>query len=192
MIDTLARHIAALREARRLTGMVLANNGSFVALQAAQAAGDEAKIAEIEASLATDMVYLAFRLLEGAIAEITPPADPVPASTCLLDRISVIAAQVPEPPSGPDRAMIVQAAPLALVAPADTLNDAPISLGDRLQHVLELTAIAGEPTTPPGTVYRAQHDEARVSIVYRQLQPACVIPARPPSQDHPELIHLFR
>jgi len=192
MIDTLARHIAALREARRLTGMVLANNGSFVALQAAQAAGDTAQIAAIEATLATDMVYLAYRLLEGAIAEITPPAQPVPAGTGLRDQISVIAGHVPEPPSEPVQAMVAHAVPVALVAPESNPLEAPISLGDRLNHVLELTAIADEPTMPPSTVYRAQSDEARVSIVYRQTPPTCGILARPASQDHPELIHLFR
>lgn len=65
MIDTLARHLAALSEARRLMGLVLANNPDFVAWQRS---ADPA----IEATLAGDRTFLAYRHLEAAVDLLRP------------------------------------------------------------------------------------------------------------------------
>lgn len=65
MIDTLARHLAALSEARRLMGLVLANNPDFVAWQRS---ADPA----IEATLAGDRTFVAYRHLEAAVDLLRP------------------------------------------------------------------------------------------------------------------------
>lgn len=72
MIDTLARHLAALGEARRLVAMVLANNKAFTDLQLIKAGCDIEAEARAEAAIETDPVYLAYRQLGQAIADATP------------------------------------------------------------------------------------------------------------------------
>ena len=78
MIDTLARHIAALSEARRLVAMVLANNGTFELWQRAVASGDAALAAQYETELSDDTAFQAYRQLGAALAEVQPMVtDPV-------------------------------------------------------------------------------------------------------------------
>lgn len=71
MIDTLARHLAALSEARRLLGLVLANNPAFASWREACATGATER-GELETQLSDDRNFIAFRYICEAIALLEP------------------------------------------------------------------------------------------------------------------------
>lgn len=188
MIDTLARHMAALSEARRLTAMVLANNGAFTARQRAIANSDAAQIEALEAALTADHIYQAYRHLEAALAEIQPPGHPSgppqPANLALGDRISLIGASAP--------VSLTQAAQIPDAAPPP---GGAVSLAERLSRVLELTAMAEVPAAQPqaaSVLYASQRDEARVSIVHCTGRMANAMPPGGMTGSHPEFVRLFR
>jgi hypothetical protein len=168
MIDTLARHLAALSEARRLVRMVLVNNPAFVAYE--QGIPDERTIA----ALGSDPNYAAFRHLNDAIAILTP--EPVLAVSepglTLSDRILDIQPAVAagyERPLAPDQ-------PSHGAQDMDHESNLPSlpTLGDRLRYVLEEppfefsdgAAQEGELRGPS-----CGHDEAHVAIVRHKSVP---------------------
>jgi hypothetical protein len=69
MIDSLARHIAALLEARRLVAMVLANNPAFGAHELAVANGLDDEARRLAGLLSADSVYLAYEQLGSALVQ---------------------------------------------------------------------------------------------------------------------------
>lgn len=71
MIDTLARHLAALSEARRLLGLVLANNPAFASWREACATGATER-GDLETRLSDDRNFVAFRHICEAIALLEP------------------------------------------------------------------------------------------------------------------------
>lgn len=94
MIDTWARHLAALREARRLTAMILANNPAFAALDGGvqrsggAAAGDRTAL---ESALENDSVYHAYGHLSAALA-LLEPAHASPTGMTLADAVTLLPA----------------------------------------------------------------------------------------------------
>lgn len=163
VINTLARHIAALREAHRLTGLVLANNPAFAALQVARPAQDAVEVSRLEAVLQADHVYLAYRDLEAAIAEIQPPHAPDAGSDSrsLPQQVSLIA-----PDTQPEnREAEVRPAETEAPAKSAAAGDEP-TLAERLQKALDATAVAESPKLLLSQA-AALRDEAKVSIVFR-------------------------
>jgi hypothetical protein len=89
MIDTLARHLAALSEARRLLSLVLANNPAFEAfkIEAAQAkaadpAGKKSGPAvepAVGPGLSDDPYFAAYRHISAALALLEPRREPAAA-----------------------------------------------------------------------------------------------------------------
>lgn len=124
MIDTLARHIAALQEARRLVRMVLANNPAFGAINRL-----ETERCEIAGPAAADLFtndanFRAYCHLTDALAALATSMDPKETQATqlsdrafsgrLADRIAIL--QPCEHPSArqPEAApQFVSAAPLA-------------------------------------------------------------------------------
>lgn len=207
MIDTLARHMAALSEARRLTGMVLANNGTFGLWQRAVGAGDGRLAAQYETELSGDKAYQAYHQLGLALAEVQPRATAPGhvesgAAVRLVSQISVLSAvlskrrQADAQPCGDcaggmkDDAVCCGdgAAQMEPVAELDRVAmDAEVSLGARLNRVLEMTAMAQTEAAAP--VWAPQRDEARVAIVYKEPPPA---PLAAGEAQRPRLVCLFR
>ncbi len=74
-IDSLARHVAALREAQRLTALVLANNPAFAALQTVDTSAEGTQTnrrSELESDLKCDPIYVAWHHLGQSLCAITP------------------------------------------------------------------------------------------------------------------------
>ena len=195
--------MAALSEARRLVAMVLANNGTFALWQQAVAAGDAALAAQYETELSDDKVFHAYRQLGAALAEVQPMVTKViDAGVGLADRISLL--RVVE--AVRQRAGVEPCAECAdgtgdaaaccgdgadapqLVAELDAAAmTAEISLGARLNRVLEMTAMAHTEAVVP--VWPAQRDEAQVAIVHMDAPPA---PLAAGEAKRPRLVWLFR
>lgn len=99
MIDTWARHVAALREARRLTAMILANNPAFAALHG-RGASDDRTVAELQSALGGDRIYEAYGHLSAALA-LLEPAKCEP-SVLGLNAVTLLPApaEVQAPPAG--------------------------------------------------------------------------------------------
>lgn len=200
MIDTLARHVAALSEARRLTAMILINNGTFGLWRRSVADGDLALAGQYETELSGDKIFQAYRLLGAALAEVQPRSVAqvaVNGPVRLAERISLlsVAAAVEAEPcvacaNGTKDAAAccgerMDAEPVAVIEAAAL--SAETSLGARLNRVLELTAMADREAVAP--VWTAQHDEARVSIVYKDVPAAA---AKAGEAKRPGLVSLFR
>lgn len=202
MIDTLARHMAALSEARRLAGMVLANNGTFGLWQRALAAGDAALAAQFETELGADKVFQAYQQLGAALAEIEPRATgpgevDAGAPVGLGGKISLLRVVGPSeavPCAGcgdgtnDPRACCEDPAGEGLVVELDqSAMIAEASLAARLNRVLEMTAMADTEAVVPA--WAAQHDEARVAIVFKDVPPVAVAAGE---AKRPGLVSLFR
>lgn len=195
--------MAALSEARRLTGMVLANNGTFGLWQRAQAAGNAALAGQYETELWGDTVFQAYQQLGLALAEAQPTGvERVPgeggAHVRLAERIALLpVGRRVEPVPCAACADGVTAAVVCCGdrgGAAETVQaldvramGAEVSLGARLNRVLELTAMTETEVAVP--VWAAQHDEARVSIVYKDVPPAVVAAGE---AKRPRLVSLFR
>ena len=153
MIDTLARHVAALSEARRLTGMILANNPAFVALQRLETGHD---CSSLEAELASDRVYVAYQNLSAELAVLQPAAQSN--STPLSQSIALIPKPAP-----------VEAERRCALTPC---RHDKSSVGDKLRYVLGEPAIPAE--AAPERIERAagfepRPIEASVAIVRRDV-----------------------
>ena len=155
MIDTLARHLAAVSEAQRLLRMVLANNPAFREF-AANGSSPSGRNATPRA-LDTDRYFKAYCLLNDAIAVLTaepnslPPgaAIPTPSTPPLSERINEI---------------LPQAAPHHEPAPLPDLDFVRQKLRVVLNASPEAACAAPPPWSPP-------LDEARVAII-RHDRPA--------------------
>lgn len=199
MIDTLARHIAALSEARRLVAMILTNNPAFKALLQAKAGQQIDVVAHLERVLATDKVYLAYCQLGEALADVQPvtedsPCQQNPPPGTLADQVAllplvmpVVVEARPAPPCARSGRTASIEAGLGGSRPSPPSGAA--ALGDRVREVLAATAMADGPpakitaalspgTLPPRGVPR---DEASVAIIRRDSQS----PKSPPSRATP-------
>ena len=146
MIDTLARHLAALHEARRLVRMVLVNNPAFVALETVVATPD----GPAAAALTDDRYYQAFLHLNDAIGLLSPEpgAEPAPADATLCERIVELAPAAPS--------LHQQAPPAHMQCVSLTCEQALPTLSERVRYVLE-----EQPAESPSL----RRDEAHVAIV---------------------------
>lgn len=151
LIDTPARHAAALKEARRLIALVLANNGAYRALQSCHPDRDRARMAQLAGELAADQIYRAFTALGEALAAMEPPpvADADAAGRPLAERISLI----PEP--------MPVALLLAEPLPEAVQNGTPPAAGEAAREVapIWLVQVRAGGRLP-------LHDEAKVAIVH--------------------------
>ena len=180
--------MAALSEARRLTGMVLANNGTFALWQSARAAGDEMIARQYETELSGDKAFQAYRQLGAALAEIEPKATVLADGEAgervrLAERISLL------PVADADADAVVYCGDGAGEGVAEfdaTAMAAEASLGARLNKVLEMTAMADTQAVVP--VWAVPRDEARVSIVYKDELGTAAAGAT----QRPGLVCLFR
>ena len=171
MIDTLARHLAAVSEARRLVRMVLDNNPAFRAFDA----GGGLPLAPVPGALAADRYFAAYCHLNDAIAALTleseanakaEPAQPLTLSEAITQIVP--AAIKPGPRCG-------------LLTPGSSPNDAAdrAILRNRLRYVLD--APCEHAGVPPS--WNQPGDEARVAIVRHGEPngvppvPACLPPA---------------
>jgi hypothetical protein len=152
-INTLARHRAALLEARRLTALVLANNPSFAALLALDAdkTGEQtAARAALESDLASDPVYGAWLQLGKSLG-----GHPEPELSCFIKDVALIVSEASQQQSLSEAQTTT---PLALIKPNSACSPVLVQEGDHgLPHygASFLDAVN-------------QHaDEATVSIVYR-------------------------
>ena len=181
MIDTLARHVAALSEARRLTGMILANNPAFVALQRLETGHDRSSL---EAELAGDRVYVAYRNLSAELAVLQPTAEYKSAP------LSLSIALIPKPaPVEPERTCALT-----------PCRHDKSSVGDKLRYVLGESAIPAE--AAPERIERAvgfepRPFEASVAIVRRDVnskqdRPAAPVHAKMADGPKVSLFTLFR
>lgn len=169
MIDTLARHLAAVSEARRLVRMVLDNNPAF---RAFEADGADLRAAHLLGNLGADRYFSAYCHLNDAIAaltlENTALAEPAP-SLPLSERIAEITPATARPDS--------RCSALAQTSPA-AAETAPATLQQRLRYVLDTPSEhAGVPSS-----WTQPRDEARVAIV-RHSEPHALppIPGRTPA-----------
>jgi hypothetical protein len=175
--------MAALSEARRLTGMVLANNGTFGLWQSARTAGDELIASQYETELSGDKVFQAYRQLGAALAEIEPRVTASDAGEgCVVVRLAERVSLLPVACCGDstgDREAVAAFDAAAMTAEA--------SLGARLNKVLEMTAMADTQAVAP--VWAVPRDEARVSIVYKD---GPGVPVTAGDAQRPGLVTLFR
>jgi hypothetical protein len=199
--------MAALSEARRLTGMVLANNGTFGLWQSALTAGDELIASQYETELSGDKVFQAYRQLGAALAEIEPRVTASDAGEgCVVVRLAERVSLLPVAGMGRFRsgvepcAACANGSPNAVVCCGDSTGDreavaefdaaamtAEASLGARLNKVLEMTAMADTQVVAP--VWAVPRDEARVSIVYKD---GPGVPVTACDAQRPGLVTLFR
>lgn len=152
-IDNWPRHLAALREARRLTALVLANNPDFRALQGAGVAR-EPKAAELPAVQSTDRVHQAYDHLSAALALLEPPACET-LSARLADQIALLPQRAVEPcperaSSIPEQKLALQLFPLTAIAGEERMHGA----GGRVTDVASVAIVCQEPsarrpTLPP-------------------------------------------
>lgn len=169
MIDTLARHLAALHEARRLVRMVLVNNPAFVAFEQMGATAD----GRVDAALACDGYYAAFCHLNDAIALLSPELGPVPtrADAALCERIVELKPAAPsqhQPDAAPASTRPKCGSP--------TGERALSSLSERVRYVLEQPPDDGPP--PLVLDHPVGRDEAKVAIVWRDQATAAGTNAR--------------
>lgn len=159
MIDTWARHLAAIGEARRLIGLVLQNNAVFRAYQGRAGAGQPEL--PVPAELARDPQFTAYVHLTKAIEALQPIPTPGDVAVETRRALSKLVSEIKpshKPPAGDlGQTQVVSPGPVAACDGADLAR-----LKARLSYVLEE---APEAAVTAAAHWGATGGEAQVAIV---------------------------